>query len=36
MKPIDELIARQRIGENLARYCNHLDSMTLDDSGQYL
>ena len=34
MKSIEELIARQRIGETLARYCNHLDSMTLDDLGQ--
>lgn len=34
MKSIEELIARQRIGETLARYCNHLDRMTLDDLGQ--
>ena len=31
MKSIEELIARQRIGETLASYCNHLDRMTLDD-----
>ena len=34
MRSIEEIIARQKIEETLARYCNHLDSMTLGDLGQ--
>ena len=34
MKSNEEIIARQRIAETLASYCNHLDSMTLLDLGQ--
>ena len=34
MRSMEEIIARQKIEETLARYCNHLDSMTLGDLGQ--